>query len=230
MTGTQFFNNAQDIEQWLKNKGITDYVIHPNLTVDVNEAVFLMPSNLKFFPVQFGKIKGDFNCTSNNLTSLLGAPYEVDGKFSCEDNQLQSLKYGPKKINGSYICANNQLTSLDYLAQGIHDSINFSHNQITSLKGLHLNLSFALLVVGNPLEKMTYQDIEHIDAHCFYADFEQIRGTVFPSNIMASLKLDVELNIINFKEVKDYLKIEHEKNMFEKSIPLESTVKIRKKL
>lgn len=226
---TQFFSNKNSIELWLKKHSITEYTIHSDLVVDVNQSVFLVDFNLTHFPIQFGKVNGQFNCSKNHLTSLLGAPFEINGNFGCENNQLTSLKDGPKKINGSYLCAHNQLTSLEYLASGITDIINMSYNQITSLKGVHIDISFALLIAENPLKKLTYEDLKNIEADSFYASFEQISShCIFPEIITAHAK--PELHIVNFKEVKKFLQIEHEKKLLDKTISQQTPIQHKIKL
>ena len=42
-------------------------------------------------------IKGGFDCSSMDLTSLEGAPIKVDGFFDCSENKLISLEGAPKK-------------------------------------------------------------------------------------------------------------------------------------
>lgn len=53
------------------------------------------------------KIKGDFYCNGNKLTSLEGCPYYIGGTFDCTYNNLTSLKYGPKYVGGEYYCWHN---------------------------------------------------------------------------------------------------------------------------
>ena len=69
-----------------------------------------------FMGVKFGKVSGDFICegtnSSNNLTSLKGAPQEVGGDFLCRENQLTSLEGAPQKVGGDFYCGKNELTSL----------------------------------------------------------------------------------------------------------------------
>ena len=62
-------------------------------------------------------IDGNFNCTDNKITSLVGGPEIVDGYFSCDDNLLTDLNGAPRII-GAWI--------------------DFRHNpKITSLVGIH---------------------------------------------------------------------------------------------
>jgi hypothetical protein len=55
---------------------------------------------------------GDFYCSNNHLTSLVGAPSSVDDDFSCYYNNLTSLEGAPSSVGGYFRCSNNHLTSL----------------------------------------------------------------------------------------------------------------------
>ena len=108
------------------------------------------------FTINFGKITGDFDCSSlglkslkgapqtvggsfkcwgNKLTSLKGAPQKVGGRFNCSNNRLTFLEGAPKEVGGDFICHNNQLTSLEGVPQEIGGDFSCSDNQLTSLKG-----------------------------------------------------------------------------------------------
>ena len=47
-------------------------------------------------------VKGDFDCSSNQLTSLQGTPQEVGGYFYCYNNQLTTLEGAPREVCGSF--------------------------------------------------------------------------------------------------------------------------------
>ena len=55
------------------------------------------------------KVKGDFDCSRNQITSLKGAPKKVKGHFNCSGNQLTTLDCGLKKVGGDFICADNAM-------------------------------------------------------------------------------------------------------------------------
>ena len=63
------------------------------------------------FTINFGKVKGDFDCSELELTSLKGAPFLVYGDFDCSNNKLTSIKDAPKKIGGNFYANNNPLIS-----------------------------------------------------------------------------------------------------------------------
>ncbi len=60
-------------------------------TVNVAGHVYLAYSHLERLPVRFGTVGGDFNCSGNRLTSLVGVPSSVGGNFWCIENRLTSL-------------------------------------------------------------------------------------------------------------------------------------------
>lgn len=71
------------------------------------------PKKLKRIPIKFRYVYGNFNCSSNNLTSLIGCPEQVEGSFNCVGNRtLTSLEGGPVLVSGSYFCGGCALTNL----------------------------------------------------------------------------------------------------------------------
>ena len=87
------------------------------------------------FTINFGKVTGEFDCSSLNLKSLKGAPTEVGENFYCAWNDLTSLEGAPQKVGGYFNCSENNLTSLEGAPQEINKRFDCSDNQLTSLKG-----------------------------------------------------------------------------------------------
>ena len=85
--------------------------------------------------VKFGVVKGNFNCSHNELTSLEGAPQEVGGWFNCLRNQLTSLEGAPKEVGEDFDCSFNQLTSLEGAPQKVGTYFDCGVNKLTSLEG-----------------------------------------------------------------------------------------------
>ena len=138
-TGEKFKAQRREmIESWLKEHNITYYTINDDFTIDVNGEVFLFKSNLIQFPeyIQFGVVKGDFDCRNNILTSLRGCPREVEGGFYCNVNELTSLEGAPEKVGGNFYCNHNKLTSLEGASKKVGGFFDCSDNQLTSLKGV----------------------------------------------------------------------------------------------
>ena len=86
-----------------------------------------------------GKIKkypdGSIDCSELDLTSLEGAPREVEGDFSCYHNQLTSLEGAPKQVGGKFDCGGNQLTSLEGAPREVEGDFDCWSSSLTSLKG-----------------------------------------------------------------------------------------------
>ncbi|MFW6130451.1 MAG: hypothetical protein ACOC56_04630, partial [Atribacterota bacterium] len=53
------------IRSWLDKHGITDYTINDDLSVNVDRSVNLYCSDLKYIPIQFNKVEGNFWCDYN---------------------------------------------------------------------------------------------------------------------------------------------------------------------
>ena len=86
---------------------IENYTISENGLVDVKGSVDISFKNLKEIPVQFGIVKGDFNCSNNQLTDLKGIPGSVRGVLYCTGNHIPLnvvIDY-KKKCSCLIICA-----------------------------------------------------------------------------------------------------------------------------
>ena len=103
------------IQKWLDEHGIKNYTINSKEEINVDGDVILDYKNLTVFPsyIQFGTVKGHFNCSNNNLVSLEGAPEEVGGSFFCNNNNLTTLKGSPKVVKEYFDCSDNKLKSLE---------------------------------------------------------------------------------------------------------------------
>ena len=87
------------------------------------------------FTLNFGKITGNFDCSSLGLKSLKGAPQKVGGNFYCFENQLISLEGAPQKVGEDFSCSGNKLTFLEGAPQTVGKAFWCSRNQLSSLKG-----------------------------------------------------------------------------------------------
>ena len=102
------------IYSWLDEYGIKNYTVNDKGEIDVNGDVDLSYRGLKEFPsyIQFGTVKGGFDCYYNNLTSLRGCPRVVKKSFYCHDNNLVSLEGSPEEVEFSFLCQSNNLRDL----------------------------------------------------------------------------------------------------------------------
>ena len=130
----KFVCEKYDIENW---------TINPDGTVDVDGDVYLGDKDFNELPIKFGKVTGDFTCSENKLTSLLGSPNKVGGDFGCGNNILTTLEGGPKEVGGYFNCSFNLLTSL----KGAPDKVpGFScwNNRLINFKYLPLASDYDL--------------------------------------------------------------------------------------
>ncbi len=75
------------IIEWLDEMKIKNYSINEDGIVDVDGDVNLYDTNLTSIPIQFGRVSGWFDCESNKLTTLEGAPQSVGDWFDCRNNK-----------------------------------------------------------------------------------------------------------------------------------------------
>ena len=112
---------------------ITNYVINRDESVDVNENVFIDNIDLETFPFKFGKIRGGFNCSNNELKTLKGAPNEITLFFNCTGNNLTTLIDGPKKVGGAYYCSDNLLNDVYGFPEHFNGSYYMGNNPVEEI-------------------------------------------------------------------------------------------------
>jgi hypothetical protein len=107
----------QDQIRWLDRCADGSWKLDPETgLVDIDGSFNCSEQELTDFKrVRFGTVSGYFDCDSNQLTSLDGAPERVGLSFHCYNNQLTSLVGAPEKVDRGFYCGGNQLTSLDGL-------------------------------------------------------------------------------------------------------------------
>lgn len=148
--------SVAEVEKWLRDQGISNYIISEDFHVTVQGSVNLNGKlNGQKLPVKFKQVDGyfdisnnnltslegcpktvarDFNCSRNKLTSLFDCPVEV-GEFDCSHNSLKTLSYAPKEVRGSFDCSYNELTSITGSPRTIKGHFKCNDNKLTSLKG-----------------------------------------------------------------------------------------------
>ena len=112
---------------------IKKYTINPDFSVDVNNDVELY--NKGKLPINFNKVKGNFTCRLNRLTTLKGAPREVFRDFSCSNNNLTSLEGAPNTVGGYFSCNHNQLKTLEGSPNTVGGYFRCNYNKLTTLEG-----------------------------------------------------------------------------------------------
>lgn len=124
------------IENWLKEMNIRNYLINQDMTIDVYGNVDINNKNLTQFPlyINFNKIAGHFRCAHNKIESLRGGPKEIFGVFDCSYNQLKSLEHGPEIVLSTYYCGFNKLKTLKGSPSIAFGRFDCSYNLLYSLK------------------------------------------------------------------------------------------------
>ena len=143
--------------------------------VDIDGSFNCDSKKLKDFKgVKFGVVGGDFNCSYNSLTSLVGAPKEVGGCFLCYDNKLTSLEGAPQVVRGSFLCNRNKLTSLEGAPQEVGGYFYCSYNKLPipksildlilkTMKDKGVNYQIALLLNKESIKEKINKHREQIE-------------------------------------------------------------------
>jgi hypothetical protein len=132
------------------------WLINPNtdLVDVVDGGVYMSDMSLTEIPVKFGEVTSYFNCSYNQLTSLVGAPQSIGGGFYCSYNQLTSLVGAPQSIGGGFYCSYNQLTSLVGAPQSVGGDFDCRGSQLTSLEGAPQSVRGNFYCHGNRLTRL----------------------------------------------------------------------------
>ncbi len=130
----KLFESFKKIEDLCQRYEIKNYTINSDGSIDVDGDVILYYEVLSKLPLIFNHVTGSFDCGTNHLISLEGAPRIVESNFWCRDNKLTSIEGAPQEIGGSFNCGYNRLTSLEGAPKEI-SAFYCDHNQLTSLEG-----------------------------------------------------------------------------------------------
>jgi hypothetical protein len=124
----------EEIQAWLDKMKIENYIINDDLTVDVDGNVSIGERDLIRIPVQFGVIKGWFDCSSNKLKSLQGSPKDCNHVFDCSHNELTSLEFIPQNCKRVICYWNDELTSLEGAPKNAKIDSDFSKQEVEAYK------------------------------------------------------------------------------------------------
>jgi len=114
------YRKSKKLQRWISNfEKRKDVTKNPDGTYDVDGDVDLFNVYFTELPIRFNIVDGNFFCTDNYLTTLVGCPKEVTGSFYCSDNELTSLKGCPITVGRDFDCIGNELTSLANLSKYI---------------------------------------------------------------------------------------------------------------
>lgn len=129
------------IEKLLKKYFRIDgqHKIRADGTVDVKGNVRFKPDSLlPQLPVTFGKVTGDFNCTTNQHKTLIGSPHDVNS-FYCNGNNITDLIGAPQRVRGEFTCTLNNLKSLKGIPLQVADTFVFVYHKDMGLLRLITN-------------------------------------------------------------------------------------------
>lgn len=100
------YDNFSDMKKSVKNLcdkyGIKDWTQNSDGSIDVYGNVSLTDRYMKKLPLKFNEVHGYFDCSQNELTTLLGIPKVIGGSFYCYNNNLTTLIGGPIIANEGY--------------------------------------------------------------------------------------------------------------------------------
>lgn len=169
--------SIEEIEKWLAEHSIVNYLISENLQITVHGNVNLN-DKLKAgkLPVKFKLVDGYFDISNNRLTSLEGCPDIVTKDFNCSRNNLDSLFEGPDKV-GDFDCSFNSLKSLSYAPKDVKGYFDCSNNQISSLKGSPRTIRGYFKCASNKITSLKGGP-KYIDSYfdCSYNFLEKLTG------------------------------------------------------
>ena len=215
------YNIGVDIDPVCVQYNITNYTIRPDGKVDVDGPVDLCGEELTKLPLKFGVVKGDFSCSSNNLTTLEFAPEKAGGGFYCFSNKLTSLEYAPEKVSGNFYCQYNNLTSLEYAPKEVGGDFYCSSNNLTSLEyapkevGGHFSCFYNNLldvealvkcriggnldITNNPISTII-KDIDIRDLDHFYL-IRPLNGNKLSRSLYDEVRVDLGLHEFDYSKL-----------------------------
>lgn len=170
--------SVAQIETWLKDNSISNYVLSNDNQIIVQGNVNLNGKldTLKKLPVKFKDVHGYFDISNNELTSLEGCPQSVLKDFNCSHNNLESLMGGPKKAN-EFDCSYNKLKNLSYCPKEVFEHFNCSHNELVSIKGSPRNIKGHFNCSNNKLSTLNGAP-NYIDMNfdCSFNSLDELSG------------------------------------------------------
>ena len=140
------------INRFCKEYLILDYTINKDLSVDVNDDVYLSYKNLQRIAIKFNKIEGSFYISYNSLLSTLeGSPNYIVREFWCRNNRLDTLEGGPNYVGGNFNCSNNRLNTLKGSPSYVGGGFYCDSNNILTFEGSPEHIGGSFLCSGNPI-------------------------------------------------------------------------------
>jgi len=131
---------TSDIDAICKEYGIKNYTINNDGSIDVTGNADMSWFNIRNFPVTFGRVTGNFDCSGNRLLNTLkNVPHTVDGDFSCGNCPTVSKLIRVKEINGKLNLFTTPITNLLYVLKikGLKE-VHTGNDEISKILNKHL--------------------------------------------------------------------------------------------
>lgn len=187
--------NKYQISVICKNLDITNYSVTSDKKVNVNADVDIEGRFLNEIPLNFGIVNGTFDCSANDIKSLVGSPKVVRDTFYCHLNELETLEGGPEKV-GKLFCTNNKLKSLKGCP--ITNYIDCTSNQIVDFIGIPSLDSF--FCADNPISCIwnLFLDTKFIDkVNHIYTDLQIGDGWAIQGDVLEQIAEELEIILPN---------------------------------
>lgn len=198
-----------EIENWCKTKGITEYDINDQGEIDVYGDVDLS-FHTKDIKYKFGKVTGNFTCIYTDLKSLINSPRRVEGDYDISNNKLTSLEFCPEYVGGKFKAEKNQISSLKFLPDYLGGEINLNNNLLTTLQGLPERVNGALKVGNNKIGSIDFLPKIVTGTLLIHRNpISSLYGMpAYPYHLLSLMHTEVPDAIRDLTKVLDYGKVE----------------------
>jgi Leucine-rich repeat (LRR) protein len=173
---TEMFTTKEQIKDFLMKKGVGEYAIHDDLTVDIfNRSVSFERSNLKIIPFKINFVY-ELNLAFNHIENLETIPKNVR-YLNLSKNELKTLEGAPDsliKLDVSW----NKIDSLKGLKEGLKILDIKCNEDISFLKFLPKSVKVLDVSDIDIYPNEFHEGLEEL--HCF-AIYENFKG--FPSTL-----------------------------------------------
>lgn len=183
------------IDRLCEQFGIENYIINDDMTIDVDGDVkFQGNLTITRFPITFNKVKGDFYCETNKLSTLAGSPREVGGSFVCYANSITSLIGGPVKVGKDYDCSHQILKSLEGSPDEIPGNFSCGFNMLPNLDHLPKIIGGDFWFCCNPFtdDLLEFMNIDENDIFIAYQKYYDIWNPEFDPQTFRTLLEDIK--------------------------------------
>ncbi len=198
---------SKDVRDICGQYKITNYIINDDMSISVNNNVYLAKLDLLEIPIKFKSILGSFYCDNNQLTSLKYCPKIVSGSFYCHNNQLTSLEGCPETVGDGFNCSNNSISSLVGSPIKYNDRLipSYYQNNITNFDGLPEFFESDIDLGMNPVDEIHI--LFNRDPRCIYwiREFGAIQGDEVVRDRLEEVYHTLGISIPKDIKLKEYI-------------------------